>query len=91
MPRIRRLAIVLVVLACAAEILVRSIGILDFPIYQVDFDIGYLLQPNQSGAFLNKNGSSGLSVGKSWSFLDQNLGSMQVRTFNRRYSSSRSP
>jgi hypothetical protein len=37
------------------------------------------------------NGSSGLSVGKSWSFLDQNLGSMQVRTFNRRYSSSRSP
>ncbi len=70
MPRIRRLAIVLVVLACAAEILVRSIGILDFPIYQVDFDIGYLLQPNQSGAFLNKNpwvfNDRSMPIGADW-------------------------
>ncbi len=40
---------------------------------------------------INLPGSSGLSVGKKWSFFDQSLGSMQVRTFNRRYSSSRSP
>jgi len=30
-------------------------------------------------------------VGKSCSFFDQNTGSMQVNTFKRRYSSSRSP
>jgi hypothetical protein len=36
-------------------------------------------------------GSSRLRVGKSCSFFFQNAGSMQVSTFKRRYSSSRSP
>lgn len=34
---------------------VKLCGLVDFPLYQIDPDLGYIPQPNQSGAFLRKN------------------------------------
>jgi hypothetical protein len=63
-PGRKRIALVLIGLALAAEIAVRVSGILDFPTYRVDNDIGYLVKPNQSGRFLNKN---------PWAFNDRSM------------------
>lgn len=38
-----------------AEATVRMSGLVDFPVYDKDSEIGYILKPNQSGSFLNKN------------------------------------
>jgi hypothetical protein len=46
------------------EIAVRMSGLVDFPIYSVDSEIGYIPKENQSGAFLNKN---------DWYFNDKNM------------------
>jgi len=56
-------------LACAAEIAVRLSGILDFPTYAVDSEIGYIVKPNQSGKFLNKN---------PWAFNDRSVRSASL-------------
>ena len=40
-------------------------GAVDFPIYNVDAEIGYIPAPNQSGKFLNKN---------AWVFNDRSMG-----------------
>lgn len=52
-------------LLVVVEVTVRALGLVDFPIYTVDPDIGYFLQPNQAGAFLGKN---------RWVFNDRSLG-----------------
>ncbi len=51
--RVRAAAIA--VLLAVTELAVRTLGWVDFPIYAVDDEIGYFPQPNQSGAFLQKN------------------------------------
>ncbi len=51
-----RLALLAVVaLFAVVEVGVRSLGLVDFPIYAVDDSVGYFPQPNQAGAFLGKN------------------------------------
>jgi len=45
----------LLCLTLVAELGLRSAGVLDFPVYAVDDEIGYIPAPNQSGAFLNRN------------------------------------
>ncbi|WP_342617493.1 hypothetical protein [Rhodoferax sp. GW822-FHT02A01] len=52
-------------LLVVAEGAVRLSGAVDFPIYSVDNEIGYLPAPNQSGKFLNRN---------SWVFNDRSMG-----------------
>jgi hypothetical protein len=47
------------------EIALRVAGLVDFPVYQVDDGIGYVIRPNQSGAFLRTH---------SWVFNDRSMG-----------------
>lgn len=44
-----------ILLLGAVEAAVRASGAIDFPIYILDDDFGYLYAPNQSGVFLNRN------------------------------------
>lgn len=37
------------------EVSLRLLGIVDFPIYLKDSEMGYIQEPNQSGKYLNKN------------------------------------
>jgi hypothetical protein len=46
------------------EIAVRLSGITDFPVYAVDEEIGYIVKPNQSGRFLDRN---------SWAFNSKSM------------------
>jgi hypothetical protein len=46
------------------EIAARLSGITDFPVYAVDEEIGYIVKPNQSGRFLDKN---------SWAFNSKSM------------------
>ncbi|GGX14328.1 hypothetical protein GCM10007242_20920 [Pigmentiphaga litoralis] len=70
-PRSRLLRSVLVggTLFCGllivAEIATRQLGLLDFPLYEANADIGYVPKPNQQGAFLNKN---------DWQFNSRSMG-----------------
>src|ERR1700749_2777557 len=56
---LRRLSFILVgsaiFLIGAAEVATRLTGVADFPLYRADADLGYVLAPDQKGAFLNKN------------------------------------
>jgi hypothetical protein len=47
------------------EVGVRFAGLVDFPTYTVDNEIGYIIKPNQSGSFLEKN---------RWAFNDKSMG-----------------
>lgn len=38
----------------AAELLIRRQGVVDFPLYDVDQEIGYIPRPNQKGMYLNR-------------------------------------
>ncbi len=38
-----------------SELLLRSLGLVDFPLYLKDLEMGYIQKANQSGKFLNKN------------------------------------
>jgi hypothetical protein len=58
------LSLLLLVLV-ATEVGIRLRGAVDFPIYLVDEQIRYQVQPNQSGAFLRKN---------TWVFNDRAMG-----------------
>jgi len=54
----RRFVITLLVvlfLAAAGELALRWAGFIDFPVYSVDQEIGYVPAPSQNGRFLNKN------------------------------------
>jgi hypothetical protein len=47
------------------ELAVRVSGLIDFPVYSVDNEIGYIPEPNQTGTFLHRN---------SWMFNDKSMG-----------------
>lgn len=49
------LALAMVIALVGVELAARLSGATDFPVYQVDTDIGYIPAKNQSGRFLNKN------------------------------------
>lgn len=49
------LALVMVIALVGVELVARLSGATDFPVYQVDTDIGYIPAKSQSGRFLNKN------------------------------------
>src|SRR5579864_1123682 len=48
-----------------SEFAVRASGLTDFPLYNVDSEIGYLPAPNQQGSFLHKH---------SWAYNDRSMG-----------------
>jgi hypothetical protein len=52
-------------LAVAAEVGIRFSGLVDFPVYHTDAEIGYMPEPSQQGQFLNKN---------DWVFNDKSMG-----------------
>lgn len=62
---IQRSLLAVACLLVGTETAVRLSGIIDFPLYSVDGDIGYVPKSNQSGNFLNKN---------SWVFNDRSMG-----------------
>jgi hypothetical protein len=47
------------------EIAVRALGLVSFPVYAVDNEIGYIPKPDQAGTFLDKN---------HWVFNDRSMG-----------------
>lgn len=65
MKYVRRALLAVIGLALLTEATVRFSGLVDFPTYAVDSDIGYIPKPNQSGNFLNKN---------HWVFNDRSMG-----------------
>jgi hypothetical protein len=64
MSRIGVALIALIALIAIGEIATRAIGITDFPTYSVDDGIGYIVKPNQSGRFIDKN---------SWAFNSKSM------------------
>jgi hypothetical protein len=62
---VRRSLLTAIFLLVCTEGAVRLSGAVDFPIYKVDAEIGYIPAPNQSGKFLNKN---------AWVFNDRSMG-----------------
>jgi hypothetical protein len=62
---IKRVALGILVLAIVVESSLRLAGVVDFPLYHVDDGIGYLIRPNQAGAFLRTH---------SWVFNDRSMG-----------------
>ncbi len=69
-PRIKLAATILVVLFLASEAAIRLSGLIDFPTYSADDRIGYMINPNQSGKFLEKNAwifnNRGMGVAEPW-------------------------
>jgi hypothetical protein len=68
MPQCRifkRIIVAVLALGIAAEILLRLVGAVDFPVYSVDDGIGYAIRPNQAGAFFRTH---------SWVFNDRSMG-----------------
>lgn len=61
----KRSSLALTALLLVCEILARSSGIVDFPIYATDTAVGYLPRPSQHGKFLNRN---------AWVFNDRSMG-----------------
>lgn len=62
---LKRVSLAAVCLLLLAEGTARLSGAVDFPIYTIDSEIGYIPSPNQSGRFLNKN---------AWVFNDRSMG-----------------
>ncbi len=56
--------LILLLILALTEVCVRSFGLVDFPIYNVDDKIGFIVKENQKGLFLNKN---------DWYFNDKNM------------------
>jgi hypothetical protein len=53
--RLKTICITIVVALGITELGIRTSGLTDFPAYAADSEIGYIVKPNQSGRFLNKN------------------------------------
>ena len=68
LPRRWLLMLALAMLLGATELAVRLGGAVDFPLYVVDDGIGYMVKPDQHGAFLNKN---------HWVFNERSMGVSQ--------------
>ena len=64
----RRTLLSAFLLFVGTEAAVRLSGAVDFPLYAVDDEIGYVIKPNQQGNFLNKN---------HWVFNDRSMGTNQ--------------
>jgi hypothetical protein len=62
-----RVAFLVIALILGAELVVRLSGIVDFPVYHVDDEIGYIPKPNQAGNFLHRD---------SWVFNDHSMGTV---------------
>jgi hypothetical protein len=62
---IKRGIIGLLAVAVVSELALHEVGLLDFPLYDVDDGIGYVIRPNQSGAYLHSH---------SWVFNDRSMG-----------------
>lgn len=64
------LALAAIGLSLVAEIGVRVLGLVDFPLYSVDGEIGYVAKPDQSGAFLRTNdwyfNDKSMPIGREW-------------------------
>jgi hypothetical protein len=54
----------LIALAGVGEVAVRATGLVDFPLYGRDDELGYWIQPNQQGKFMGKN---------EWAFNDRGM------------------
>ena len=59
------LSLIVLLIAIFSELGLRFSGIGNFPIYQIDPQIGYIPAPNQTGKFLQKN---------KWVFNDKSMG-----------------
>jgi hypothetical protein len=53
--RHKMICITVVVVFGVTELGIRTSGLTDVPAYTADSEIGYIVKPNQSGRFLNKN------------------------------------
>lgn len=60
----KKITIALVATLALGEVGVRMAGLVDFPIYATDDELGYWIKPNQRGAFMNKN---------EWAFNDLSM------------------
>lgn len=61
---IRALLVAALLAVAAAEVGLRAAGFVDFPIYDIDAELGYLPKPSQQGAFMNRN---------RWAFNDRSM------------------
>jgi hypothetical protein len=66
---IKRCIVGFLVFVVVVEIALRLAGTVDFPVYQVDDGIGYMIRPNQAGSFLRTH---------SWVFNDRSMGTAAV-------------
>ena len=64
MRNIRNSILCIAVFLIATEVGIRQFGLIDFPVYLANSNIGYIPLPNQSGAFLNNN---------TWIFNDRSM------------------
>jgi lysophospholipase L1-like esterase len=62
---IKRIITGFLALTLFVELAIRLSGVVDFPVYHVDDAIGYVIRPNQTGAFLHTH---------SWVFNDRSMG-----------------
>jgi len=62
-----RAGLIVIALILGAELVARLSGIIDFPLYHVDDEIGYIPQPSQAGKFLHED---------SWAFNDHSMGTV---------------
>lgn len=69
-PRVWRVALMVGALLAMTEVAVRCFGLVDFPVYAIDDDVGYFPQPSQSGAFLGRHrwvfNSSSMGIEAPW-------------------------
>jgi hypothetical protein len=63
-----KLLAIIFVIAVLIEFSVRATGITDFPLYEANNEIGYILKPSQSGSFRHKN---------SWRFNSKSMGAKE--------------
>jgi hypothetical protein len=59
----------LLVVLGGVELGVRASGLVDFPLYDTDGQIGYIPKPSQAGSFMNEN---------TWVFNDKSMGTAQL-------------
>lgn len=62
---IKKISLIVIALICASELILRLMGLADFPLYDADSKIGYIPRANQSGAFMKTN---------DWLFNDEHMG-----------------
>lgn len=65
-----RVALLALAILGLTEATVRGLGMIDFPVYDVDSEIGYVAKENQAGNFLNRNdwyfNDKGMPLRRNW-------------------------